>query len=227
MRQCLRQPALAHSPRQRCSTEDSAAETRIPHRWPSRPNSSGPIQHSKIDPSIPARARQIGLPFRLRRARKTLLQTLPALVVLMLQNLLFQRKACGPHRQPRLKHECQRAIDVAAAFNSAWLARSNVSASGPWPDMQLCRLAPPGRNPSALASYWPKNQPHEFVHHVAMKPRWPECVSSHHPARRKDDKVHVGVPGKPDGAVSTVKIDGSGWSKLTVLMQLNRAMSYL
>ena len=30
-----------------------------------------------------------------------------------------------------------------------------------------------------------------------------------------------------DGEVSTVKIDGSGWSKLTVLIVLKRARSYL
>ena len=35
---------------------------------------------------------------------------------------------------------------------SAELALSNVAASGPWPVMQLCRLAPPGTKPSALAS---------------------------------------------------------------------------
>jgi hypothetical protein len=35
---------------------------------------------------------------------------------------------------------------------SARLAASNVAASGPWAVMQLCRLAPPGKKPSALAS---------------------------------------------------------------------------
>jgi hypothetical protein len=35
---------------------------------------------------------------------------------------------------------------------SAPLAFSKVPASGPWPLMQLCRLAPPGTKPSALAS---------------------------------------------------------------------------
>ena len=35
---------------------------------------------------------------------------------------------------------------------STWLARANVSASGPCEVNVLCRLAPPGRNPSALAS---------------------------------------------------------------------------
>jgi hypothetical protein len=36
--------------------------------------------------------------------------------------------------------------------SSAVLARANVSASGPCAAKVLCRLAPPGRNPSALAS---------------------------------------------------------------------------
>jgi hypothetical protein len=35
---------------------------------------------------------------------------------------------------------------------SAWLAFSKVAASGPCPVMLLCRLAPPGVKPSALAS---------------------------------------------------------------------------
>jgi hypothetical protein len=42
---------------------------------------------------------------------------------------------------------------------SAVLAFSNVSASGPWPVKQLCRLAPPGANPSAFASYTPARAP--------------------------------------------------------------------
>jgi hypothetical protein len=44
---------------------------------------------------------------------------------------------------------------VSATFcgaSSARLARANVSASGPCEVNVLCRLAPPGRNPSALAS---------------------------------------------------------------------------
>src|SRR5258708_34966762 len=38
-------------------------------------------------------------------------------------------------------------------------AASYVAASGPCADMQLCRLPPPGSNPSALASYTPKISP--------------------------------------------------------------------
>ncbi len=36
------------------------------------------------------------------------------------------------------------------------------------------------------------DQPHEFVHKVAMKPRRTERMLGHHPARRKNREVHVG-----------------------------------
>ena len=40
-------------------------------------------------------------------------------------------------------------------------------------------------------------------------------------------KSTFAVPAVSEGDVSTVKIDGSGWSKLTVLIALKRARSYL
>ena len=40
-------------------------------------------------------------------------------------------------------------------------------------------------------------------------------------------KSQLATPGVPEGEVSTVKIDGSGWSKLTVLIAMKRARSYL
>ena len=43
----------------------------------------------------------------------------------------------------------------------------------------------------------------------------------------KITKSQFAVPGISVGEVSTVKIDGSGWSKLTVLIVLKRARSYL
>ena len=43
----------------------------------------------------------------------------------------------------------------------------------------------------------------------------------------KITKSQLAVPGVSVGAVSTVKIDGSGWSKLTVPKVLKRARSYL
>jgi len=41
----------------------------------------------------------------------------------------------------------------------------------------------------------------------------------------KMTKSQLAVPGVSLGEVRTVKIDGSGWSKLTVPMVLNRAVS--
>jgi hypothetical protein len=93
--------------------------------------------------------------------------------------------------------------------------------------MQLCRLAPPGTKAFGLGVVLAEDQAHELVHHVAVEPGRAEGVLGDHPARREDGEVDVGVPGSAEGAVSTVKMDGSGWSKLTVLMQLKRAMSYL
>src|SRR5215467_12891260 len=43
----------------------------------------------------------------------------------------------------------------------------------------------------------------------------------------KMTKSTLAVPGISDGAVSTVKIEGSGWSKLMVPIVMKRARSYL
>jgi hypothetical protein len=43
----------------------------------------------------------------------------------------------------------------------------------------------------------------------------------------KITKSQLAVPAVSVGEVSTVKIDGSGWSKLTVPIVLNSARSYL
>ena len=43
----------------------------------------------------------------------------------------------------------------------------------------------------------------------------------------KITKSRLASPGNSECEVSTVKIDGSGWSKLIVPMAMNRARSYL
>ncbi len=40
-------------------------------------------------------------------------------------------------------------------------------------------------------------------------------------------KSTFATPGESEGEVSTVKIEGSAWSKLTVFIALKRARSYL
>ena len=43
----------------------------------------------------------------------------------------------------------------------------------------------------------------------------------------KMTKSTLATPARSEGEVSTVKIEGSGWSKLTVLIAMKRASSYL
>src|SRR5947208_12559250 len=110
---------------------------------------------------------------------------------------------------------------------SAVEARSNVAASGPCPDMQLCRLAPPGTKPSAFASYVPKISPMYSFMMLRWKYGGRNVCSATIQRGGKITKSMFAVPGVSDGDVSTVKIDGSGWSNETVLMALKRRRSYL
>ena len=87
------------------------------------------------------------------------------------------------------------------------MARSKVSASGPWPAMQLCRLAPPGTKAFGLGIVGAEDQAHEFVHQVAMEPRRTEGVLGDHPTRRKDREVAVGGAGNV-GRRGQHRVDG-------------------
>ena len=51
----------------------------------------------------------------------------------------------GAMTQRRLEHEGERVGDFVRLEFGMTAAFSKVSGSGPWPDMQLCSEAPPGR----------------------------------------------------------------------------------
>src|SRR3982751_890526 len=117
---------------------------------------------------------------------------------------------------------------ITSGFDrSAFEAFSKVAASGPCPLMQLCSDAPPGTKPSALASYTPAIRPMNSLATL----RWNQggrkvsCATSQRGGKMA--KSRFAVPGTPLGEVSTVKIDGSGWSKLIEPMVLKRRRSYL
>ena len=102
---------------------------------------------------------------------------------------------------------------ITSGFDrSALEALSKVAASGPWPVMQLWIEQPPGTKPSALASYWPCTRP---MNSLAML-RWNHggrnvsCATSQRGGKMA--KSRFAVPGVSLGEVSTVKMDGSGWS---------------
>ena len=86
------------------------------------------------------------------RRVEVLLQALPAAEVVVLQ--LGASSACRVGRQTARVSNMNAIVSLMTSGfeRSARLAFSKVSASGPWPLMLLCRLAPPGTNPSALAS---------------------------------------------------------------------------
>ena len=96
--------------------------------------------------------------------------------------------------------------------SSAAEACSNVAASGPCADMQLCRLPPPGANPSALASYTPRIRPMYSFMTLRWKYGGRNVCSATIQRGGKITKSQFAVPGVSLGDVSTVKIDGSGWS---------------
>src|SRR5438552_2530142 len=110
---------------------------------------------------------------------------------------------------------------------SAAVALTNVAASGPWPDMQLCRLPPPGVKPSALASYSPYTRPMYSLITLRWNQGGRKVSSATIQRGGKITKSTFAVPGMSEGDVSTVKIDGSGWSKLIEPMVMKCAVSYL
>src|SRR5438105_13586965 len=105
-------------------------------------------------------------------------------------------------------------------------AFSKASLSGPCGTIELCRLAPPGRKPCGFASYSPCTSPMNSL----ITLRWYQGgrnVSS--ATSQRDGKItksQFAVPGVSEGDVSTVKIDGSGWSKLMEPIAMKFAVSY-
>ena len=100
---------------------------------------------------------------------------------------------------------CGFVVSLADAF-------SKVSASGPWPDMQLCRLAPPGTKPSAFASYAPCTSPMNSLATLRWNHGGRNVSSAASQRGGKITKSIVSTPGVSLCDCSTRKIDGSGWS---------------
>ena len=97
--------------------------------------------------------------------------------------------------------------------SSASLAFRQLSTSGPWPLIILCKLRPPGRNPSALASYSPWIRPIASLITLRWNHGGRNVSSATIQRGGKITKSALARPGTLLGEVSTVKIEGSGWSK--------------
>src|SRR3990167_1519025 len=93
--------------------------------------------------------------------------------------------------------------------------------------MQLWIDTPPGRKPPALPSYSPRTRPISSLITLRWNQGGRKVSSATIQRGGKMTKSQLATPGWPEGEVSTVKIDGSAWSKLTVLIAMKRARSYL
>ena len=70
--------------------------------------------------------------------------------------------------------------------------------------MQLCRLAPPGTNPSAFASYAPKTRPMNSFIRLRWNHGGRKVCSATIQRGGKIAKSQLAVPGTVEGALSTV-----------------------
>ena len=136
--------------------------------------------------------------------------------------------AVGPSTQRLSNMKASVSSSLAGSSAAAHAPRRRWRGPGRGRSCSCAGDAPPGHEAVGLGVVGAADQPHEFAHHVAVEPRRPEGVLGDHPARREDHEVDSWrCRACRVGEVSTVKIDGSGWSKLTVPMVLKRARSYL
>lgn len=108
-----------------------------------------------------------------------------------------------------------RPSSIFCGFSSASLARSKVSRSGPCADIMLWSEPPPGTKPplpAVFASYAPSIRPMYSLITLRWKYGGRKVSSPTSQRGAKTTKSTPARPGVSDGDVSTVKIDGSGWS---------------
>src|SRR6185437_2374690 len=164
------------------------------HR-PNIPDIAAPPPASPVPPEETARRSPPGPPSArgppsLPRRPEVILQPLPAFVILVLPNLRLQRELRRPHRQPCLEHKSQRVGQMHRL--QLRLARP-LPCFGvrPMPCHAVVQTRAARNKPLRLRVLLAEHQPHELVHHVAVKPRRPEGVLGHDPSRRENRKVHI------------------------------------
>src|SRR5262245_23429830 len=118
-------------------------------------------------------------------------------------------------------------FSILRGLSSAAAACLKEARSGPCADMQLWIEIPPGRKPPAFASYSPWTRPISSLITLRWNHGGRNVSSATVQRGGKITKSQLATPGWAEGEVSTVKIDGSGWSKLTVLITMHFDRSYL
>ena len=102
-----------------------------------------------------------------------------------------------------------RVLSILRGSSFALLAFSKVARSGPCALIWLWIETPPGRKPSALASYWPCTSPISSLIVLRWNHGGRNVSSATCQRGGKMTKSTLATPGCPEGEVSTVKIDGS------------------
>src|SRR5688572_12728857 len=127
----------------------------------------------------------------------------------------------------RDSHMKARVSEIRCGLSSARVAFSQVARSGPCALKLLWIETPPGRKPSAFASYTPCTSPISSLITLRWNQGGRKVFSATSQRGGKMTKSTLATPGCAEGEVSTVKMDGSAWSKVTVLIAMKRARSYL
>src|ERR1035441_7270362 len=111
----------------------------------------------------------------------------------MLQDSRVHRKLGGPHHKLRLKHERQSVIEILR-FQFGVSGSLEGFSIGTVPCHAIVKAGAARHKTFCLRVVSSEDKTHEFIHQVAMKPWWPECMFGHHPSRREDGKVAVSGP---------------------------------
>src|SRR5215467_8068669 len=133
----------------------------------------------------------------------------------------------GRYEHPAaLEHERQGVVD---------LLRPQLGRAGPLVGLGVrpvrgegvVQARPAGLEPFGFGVVDTADQAHELGHDVAVVPGRPEGVLAPSQRGGKITKSALARPGSSLGEVSTVKMDGSGWSKLIEPITMKFAVSYL
>src|ERR1700677_1210168 len=162
----------------------------IPHN---RSDRAATRQRRLPRPSIFATSEKFANSSRLVRLLEFLSQSLPDLETLMVELCALQRKFRRLAYESSLEHKRHRVlhVDWLQISLARLLKRFRVR---PMTRHAIVQAGATGHKSFCLGVVFASNEPHEFIHEVAMKPGWTKRMLGNHPSRRKYDKVNICCP---------------------------------
>src|SRR5208282_6294939 len=116
---------------------------------------------------------------------KLLFQSLPALKILVIKFGSCERELRRLADETRLEHEGHGVASVDGLKVGAARPLKGFGV-GPVPGHAVMQARAARHKPFRLGIVFPPDQPHDFVHEIAMKPRWTKRMLGDHPARREN-----------------------------------------